>query len=152
LQHRMRIERATQIAQPRDRVWEFIADARNDPGWCGKVDSVEQLAGDGPGPGARYRVLHRPKPLRGPVELVMEVVEFDPPRRLRWREEDNDAVFDVVYDLAQRGDGTRLTQIDQIDWKIPRLLVPVGRFMVRRDLERQLAALKRLLEAPRSPA
>src|SRR3954467_7696721 len=116
----MRIERATQIAQPRDRVWEFIADARNDPGWCEKVDSVEQLAGDGPGPGARYRVLHRPKPLGGPVELVMEVVEFDPPRPRRGGEEDDDAVFDVVYALAQREGGPRLTKIDQIDWKISR--------------------------------
>jgi uncharacterized protein YndB with AHSA1/START domain len=146
LQHRMRIESTTEIAQPPRRVWDFIADARNDPRWCSKVDSVHQLEGQGPGPGARFQVLHRPKPLGGPVELTMDVIEFDPPRRLRWREEDDDAVFHVVYELEQQAGGTRLTQIDEIDWKISRLLLPVGRLMVQRDLRRQLAALKRLLE------
>ena len=142
----MRIERSTTIARPPERVWDLIADARNDPRWCHKVMSVEQVHGDGPGPGARYRVVHRPKPLRGPVDLTMEAVEFDPPRRLRWREEDDDAVFDVVYELEPGPGGTRLTQIDEIDWKIAKLAQPIGRFMVGRDLARQLAALKRLLE------
>jgi uncharacterized protein YndB with AHSA1/START domain len=142
----MRIERSTVIAAPPERVWEFIADARNDPRWCPKVESVEQVEGHGPHPGARYRAVHRPKPLRGPVDLTMEAVEFDPPRRLRWREEDDDGVFDVVYELEPEAGGTRLSQIDHIDWKISRLAFPIARFMVGRDLTRQLAALKRLLE------
>jgi uncharacterized protein YndB with AHSA1/START domain len=143
----MRIERSISIAAPPERVWDFIADAGNDPRWCHKVESVEQLEGHGPGPGARYRVQHRPKPLRGPVELSMEAVEFDPPRRLRWREEDDDAVFHVVYELEPEAGGCRITQIDHIDWKIRKLTQPIGRLMVGRDLSRQLAALKRLLEA-----
>ena len=31
-----------------EQVWEFVADARNDPRWCEKVVSVEQVAGEGP--------------------------------------------------------------------------------------------------------
>jgi uncharacterized protein YndB with AHSA1/START domain len=142
----MRIERSITVDRPPEQVWDFVADPRNDPRWCRKVDSVEQTEGGGPGRGARYLARHRPKPLRGPVDLTMEATEFDPPRRLRLREEDGDAVFDVVYELNEEAAGTRLTQIDHIDWKIPRVLQPIGRAMVGRDLQRQLEALKALLE------
>jgi hypothetical protein len=76
----------------------------------------------------------------------MEVVEFDPPRRLRWREEDEDGVFNVVYRLERTENGTRLGQIDDIEWKISRLAFPIARVMVSRDIARQLASLKRTLE------
>jgi hypothetical protein len=127
-------------------VWEFIADARNDPCWCEKVASVEQVTGQGPGPSAKYRVLHRPRPRRPPIELAMEVVEFEPPHRLRWREEDADAVFNVLYELEPEGAATRLSQVDDIDWKIPKPLRPIGRIMVSRDIRRQFGSLKHLLE------
>ena len=76
----------------------------------------------------------------------MEVVEYDPPRRLCWREEDEDGVFNVVYRLESTGGGTRLSQIDDIDWKISKLAFPIARMMVSRDMARQLASLKRRLE------
>jgi uncharacterized protein YndB with AHSA1/START domain len=145
----MHIEKTQDIARPPEEVWAFIADATNDPRWCHKVDSVDQVAGEGPGPGAKYRVLHRPRPRKPPSELVMEVVEYDQPRRLRWREEDEDAVFNVVYQLQSAGTGTRLSQIDDIHWKISKLALPIARMMVSRDMARQLASLKRTLEGSR---
>ena len=77
----------------------------------------------------------------------MEVMEFDRPRRLRWREEDKDGVFDVVYELERSEGGTRLAQIDNIEWRISKLAFPIARLMVSRDVARQLASLKRILEA-----
>jgi uncharacterized protein YndB with AHSA1/START domain len=143
----MHIEKTEDISRTPEEVWAFIADARNDPRWCHKVDSVEQVAGDGPGPAAKYRVVHRPRPRKPASELLMEVVEYDQPRRLRWREEDEDGVFNVVYRLQPTEGGTRLSQIDDIDWKISKLAFPIARMMVGRDMARQLAALKRMLEA-----
>ena len=142
----MHIEKSEEIARPPEEVWAFVADARNDPRWCHKVDSVEQVVGEGPGPGAKYRVLHRPRPRKPPAELIMEVVEHDPPGHLLWREEDEDAVFNVVYQLESTGNGTRLTQIDDIDWKISKLALPIARVMVSRDMARQLGSLKQKLE------
>ena len=142
----MRIEKSVTIARPPEQVWAFISDPRNDVRWCPKVIAVEQIAGDGPGADAKYRVMHRPRPLRAAVPLTMDVVEFDPPSRLRWREEDADAVFDVLYELAPRGSGTELRQIDDIDWKIGKAALPIARFMVSRDIERQFRSLKQLLE------
>jgi len=143
----MRLESTVTIVRPPDDVWEFIADPMNDPKWCEKVVSVEQVGGDGPGLGAKYRVLHRPKPLKRATELAMEVVEFDHPHRMRLREEDEDAVFNVAYELEPTGRDTRVSQIDEIDWKISKLALPLARVMVRRDLRRQFESLKHLLES-----
>jgi uncharacterized protein YndB with AHSA1/START domain len=143
----VRIEKTIAIARPVEEVWEFVVDARNDPQWCEKVVSVEQLAGDGPGRDARYRVMHSPRPFKPAVELTMDVVEFDPPHRLRWREEDADAVFDVVYELEPTASGTRIKQVDDIDWKIGKAALPIARLMVSRDIGRQFRSLKRLLES-----
>jgi uncharacterized protein YndB with AHSA1/START domain len=135
------------ISRPVEDVWAFIADARNDPRWCDKVESVDQVAGEGPGPDARYRVVHRPVSLKKPKELTVIVEELTRPTRLRLREEDDDGVFNVTYELEQAGEGTRLTQHDQIEWKIPRFQQPIARWMVSRDIANQFSALKRRLEA-----
>jgi uncharacterized protein YndB with AHSA1/START domain len=139
------IEKTIVINRPLKTVWGYIADGRNDPQWCDKVVSVDQVAGDGPGPNAIYHVVHRPVRKKRKV-LAVTVEEFDPPRWMRMREEDDDGVFNVAYDLEPAGEGTRLTQRDQIEWKIPRFQVPIARRMVSRDIENQFSALKRVLE------
>jgi uncharacterized protein YndB with AHSA1/START domain len=143
----MKIETTIVIARPREEVWEYIADARNDPQWCGKVESVHQVGGDGPGPDSSYRVIHRPIRFKRSKKLAVKVEEFSPPRRLRLREEDEDGVFNVTYDLESSREGTRLTQRDQIEWKIPKFQLPIARRMVSRDIQRQFSELKRRLEA-----
>jgi uncharacterized protein YndB with AHSA1/START domain len=140
------IEETILITRSPEAIWDYIGDARNDPNWCAKVVSVEQVSGDCPGPDARYRVIHRSARLKTPNELGVTVEEFDPPPRVRLREEDDDAVFDVTYELQSERGGTRLTQRDRIEWKIPRFQLRLARRMVTRDIEKQLAALKRVLE------
>ncbi len=143
----MRIGASIEIARPAEEVWALIADPRNDPQWCDHVISVEQVAGDGPELDARYDVVHRPIRLRGPKSLSMAVTEYEPPRRMGLREEDDDAIFEVTYELAKSGAGTRLTQTDDIEWKIPFPGPQIGRLWVNRGIRYQLAALKRVLEA-----
>ena len=142
----MRLQATISINRTPEDVWTFIADPRNDPQWCDKVESVEQVSGQAPGSGARYEVLHRPVRFRKPKTLSVSIEEWNPPHRLRMREEDDDAVFDVTYRRAPEGDGTNLTQIDEIDWKVPFPGPQIGRRMVQRDIERQFAALRRVLE------
>ena len=143
----MGIEKAVVIELPPAELWAFVADLRNDHRWCPKVQSVEQVEGDGPGPDASYRVIHRPIRLKKPKPLAVTVEEFEPPQRMRMREEDDDAVFEVTYELPPAEGGPLLTQRDQIAWKIPKFQLPLARRMVSRDIENQLSALKRLLEA-----
>jgi uncharacterized protein YndB with AHSA1/START domain len=142
----MEIEKTIVIARPIEDVWDFIADLRNDPHWCEKVESVDQVSGEGPGPAARYRVTHRPIRLKKPKELTVTIEEYSPPSSMRLREEDDDGVFNVTYELEPVAEGTRITQHDRIEWKIPRFQHPIARRMVSRDIAGQLEALKRRLE------
>jgi hypothetical protein len=52
----------------------------------------------------------------------------------------------VVYQLESTASGTPLSQLDDIDWKISKLALPIARMMVSRDMARQLASLKRMLD------
>jgi uncharacterized protein YndB with AHSA1/START domain len=128
-----RIEKTILLRIPPEEVWAYISDPRNDPRWCKKVLSVEQIGGDRPGPGARYRVIHRPTRLKRPKRLEVTIEEFDPPQRMRMREEDDDGVFDVTYVLEPTGARTRLTQHDEIAWKISWPQHPLANGMVGRD-------------------
>lgn len=142
----MKLERSIEIAQPIDAVFEFVADARNDPAWCTKVRSVEQVEGDGPGPGARYRVVHRPIPLRPPRELDMTCLAWEPPQRIEWREDDGVDVFEVTYELVATAAGTRMTQCSAFTLGAPVPAHPILRWGIGRDVAKQLRALKRELE------
>ena len=68
------------------------------------------------------------------------------------REENGEGVFSVTYgleqshDMERSGESTRLTQRDRIEWKVPKLQIPIARRMVGRDIENQLLTLKSLLE------
>jgi uncharacterized protein YndB with AHSA1/START domain len=136
-----RVEESIEIARAPGFVWDFLADPVNDPRWCSKVKLVEAIA-DG-----RWRAIHKPVPLRPPMELTLEHLQLQRPERLALRQEDDASIFDVEYRLQPSGDGTRFTQVSVFAWKrLPRLLQGTFARGVRRDVRAQLRALKRLLE------
>lgn len=142
----MQIVRDIHIARPVEEVFAFVSEPSNDPAWCRKVLSVQQTGGSGPGPGSSYRVVHRPIPLRPAREMAFTCLDWSPPHRIEWREDDRDDVLHVTYRLASDGDGTRFTQDDDARLGAPRVLHPVIRHGIGHDVSRQLHALKRLLE------
>lgn len=149
------IRARTEIDRPIDEVFAYVADSTNDPAWCDSVLECEQVAGDGPGLGARYRAVHQPGPKASRLDL--EVIEYDPPRRIAWRQEDDAGTFHVSYDLESvPGGGTRLVQTDETSWHgVFRLLAPLLHWAIRRTLPKQFAALREVLEgdtAVASPA
>jgi uncharacterized protein YndB with AHSA1/START domain len=137
----MRVGESIEIGRPREAVWDFVSDPANDPRWCRKVKSVEP-AGE-----RRWRVVHKPVPLRPAMELTLQLLELQPPERLTLRQEDEASVFEVEYRLENSARGTRFTQISEFEWKrLPRLLHGTFARGVRRDIRAQLRALKRHLE------
>ena len=120
-----------------DDVFEYLADRGHDRAWWRDVEGVEQLVGDGPGPGALYAVT-----LRRGRRVTATCVEYDPAGRLAWREEDRaGGAARVVYDLASAWTATRVTRTEAP--------VPAGAFARRRRtraVTRALAALVRALE------
>jgi hypothetical protein len=81
------------------------------------------------------------------MELVVEQLDEEPPRRLTLREEDDVSIFRVEYRLETTRTGARLTQASEFEWKrLPRFLHGTFSRGVRRDVRGQLRALKVLLE------
>lgn len=138
----MRVEEGVEIERPPADVWAVIADPSHDTRWCPKVKSVQVVAPH------RWRVMHKPVPLRPAVVLDVEHLSLEEPSRLAMREEDEASTFEVEYRLQPTPRGTRLTQTSDFEWKkLPRFLHGTFKRGVRRDVRRQLRELKRLLEA-----
>jgi hypothetical protein len=144
----MRIERKVTIKRPIGEVFAFVSDARNDPEWCEKVRSVKQNKGRGPGPGARYVVIHRPIPMAPERRMDYTCRAWDPPHRIEWHERDGSDEIEVVYELEDVGGATRLTQRDEVHRiGVPTLLKPIMKRGIGRDISHQLKTLKALLES-----
>jgi hypothetical protein len=138
----VRVEESIDIARAAEDVWDFVADPVNDLRWCRKVKTVEAVGS------RRWKVLHKPVPLRPAKELWLDQLELDRPRMLTMREEDDSSMFRVEYRLVPSGSGTRFTQVSEYEWKTPpRLLHRTFERGVRRDVRGQLQALKRRLES-----
>ena len=138
----MLIEREVEIARPVEDVFAFVADPRNDPLWCRKVQSVEHVS-DG-----RYTVVHRPVPLRPAREMDLHVVASEPPHRMETTQDDGADVFRVTYELEPAPAGTRLRQRSEASiGAVPKPLHPLWRHGIGRDVARQLRDLKKLLES-----
>ena len=144
----MEIEREITIDRPIEAVFDFVADSRNDPQWCPKVKSVEQVEGAGPGEGARYAVVHKPVPGRPARDLDLRCVAVDRPRRIELTQDDGTDSFRVTYELSEAGGGTRIVQRSDADiGAVPRVLYPLWKHGIGRDVARQLRELKKQLEA-----
>lgn len=129
------------IARPAETVWDFVSNPSNEARWCRKVKAVEPVGN------RRWRVVHKPVPLRPATELMVEHLELTPPQRLTMLEEDAASVFRVEYRLLPGPTGTRFTQVRNFEWKeLPHILHRPFARGVRRDMRRQLQALKRILE------
>lgn len=130
-------QETVEIPRSPQEVWDFVVDPANDVQWCGKVRSVE------PDGERRWVVMHKPVPLRPPIELILEQRELDEPRRLAIRQEDEVSVFEVEYRLEPTQSGTRFTQISEFEWKkLPRFLHGTFERGVQRDVRQQLRALR----------
>jgi hypothetical protein len=143
----MRIERSTLISMRIDLVFAFVAEPHNDPLWCPKVQQIEQTCGDGPAPGAEYRVVHRPVPFLPARQMTYTLTAWDPPHRIQWHEDDGRDLIDVTYALEAVKDQTRFTQTDEAKLSAPRILHPVMRAGIGHDIAAQLRRLRRYLEA-----
>jgi Polyketide cyclase / dehydrase and lipid transport len=99
------VPRAPEVVIDRhiDDVFAFLADLTNAPRWAAGVVSVDQVAGDGPGPGALYHVLRRVRGRRRRTAVVC--VEWEPPKRVAWREDGDE----VTYELESVWTATRVT-------------------------------------------
>lgn len=131
-----------------DRVFAYVADPRNDPEWVDTTPRVEQVDGDGPVVGARYEY---DQTVGRDVTGAITITDIAAPSWMAFRVEDPLRVSRIEYHLrpTKRGDGCILEQCSFAWYRSLKLrrwwMQPVVRFMVRRQLNKQLRMLKAAL-------
>jgi carbon monoxide dehydrogenase subunit G len=131
-----------EIEAPIERVFDYVSDARNEPGWLPGAKSVEKV-GDGlVGLGTQFDGNYA---RAGRVSL--EIVAFDRPNRLTFRARSRIVDFDDAIELGERDGRTRLTARMTAQ---PRGLMRLVGPLMARTMRQQFAAnwvhLKRALE------
>ncbi|MEW1810332.1 SRPBCC family protein [Pseudarthrobacter phenanthrenivorans] len=102
------VEESAVIARPPQEVFDFLSKFDNTAAYDSSVTASEQV-GDGPvGMGTRGRGTS--KILGRRFDWTVEVVEFDPPRRMVSRSVEGKLNFTVTFTLEPADGGTRVTQ------------------------------------------
>ncbi len=147
-----RIEGETVIARPPEEVFDFVADECNEPSFNPRMVHVERVS-DGPvGAGTEFLAIST---ARGrSVDMVIELTEYDRPRRLG--SVTHTATADIRGTLTFEPDpqGTRMhwTSDVQPSGMAARLFAPLIGFLGRRQEAEIWAGLKRCLERPEHSA
>jgi len=130
----------TRIACPPERVFDLLADLRNDTQWNSRVSRAELRSPEPIGLGSRFAIVN------GGTAYDVTVTGYDRPSRLEV-EASGKPDLTIAYTFTATDDGTELES--EFDFR-PRgalkvlftLLAPV----IRRDVPKQHASLKALCE------
>lgn len=138
------------INRPVDKVFDFVADARNEPRYNPKMLSAEKTT-DGPiGVGTRFR--DQTTSMGRPVEILIEIKSYDRPRRLTSsiRLPSMDIQGILTFDPAPGGTRMRWSW-DVAPHGVLKLMTPVVAQMGRRQEKAIWSCLKQYLEAQQMP-
>jgi uncharacterized membrane protein len=136
------VDADVQVALPRQRVFDLMADARNEPTWNSHM-SRQDLVSPGPvGAASEFATVYRGQ------QYAVTFARYEPPSAL---------TFDVVgrpmrilgaLEFAEAGDGTRVSgRFELRPNGFMKLVLPVMGATVRKDFQEQLASFKRFCEA-----
>ena len=134
------------IAAPVEEVFDLVADERTEPRYNPRIARAEKIS-DGPvGRGSRFVVEPRRAGARG--RMLVEVLEFDRPRRLHHAIHASYLEVDGTLTFEDTGGATRL----RWDWEIDlvggmRIMSPVLALVGSRWERRNWIGLKQYVEA-----
>ena len=137
------------IALPRERVADFAADPNNVPAWYENIKSIEWKTPVAVAVGSKVAfVAHF---LGRRIAYTYEIVEYVPRRRLVMRTAEGPFPMETTYTWETVAGGTKMTLRNRgVPSGFSMLAAPFMSMAMRRANKKDLAALKRLLEA--SPA
>ena len=130
-----------------DAVWDLVSDPHHLPRWWPQVQRVEEVTGD-----AWTKVLRSPKGRT--VRADYTRVEWQPPKRIVWRQEIEESPFERIMSdsryqllLEPDGEGTRVKLAHRTRLRgFARFGVIQVRLATRRTLDGALEGLARLAE------
>ena len=142
---------AIAIDRPPAIVMAFTSDPTNDPAWIGGIRYVEILS---PGPVGAGTIVKRAASFLGRrINYTTEITELEPGVRLTMTSVAGPFPLTVTYGFEPTTAGTRMTIRNTGDPKgLFRLTKPLLKAAIRRNVTRDLAVLKSLLETADPPA
>jgi uncharacterized membrane protein len=133
------------IDRPIQDVFEFIADQAKTTQWCLALAECE-LTTDGELAEGSERVVAR-KMLGMSFKWTYDCESFKPPTHIAWRSVGGRLPMLDYYDLTEQGDSTLVEHTADIEkMGVLRLLQPIMRRKGEKDLNKDLVALKALME------
>jgi Polyketide cyclase / dehydrase and lipid transport len=144
------IEVQTDIRRPAEQVFDYASDPANEPEWNIRMTRLEKLTSGPVGVGARYRMQFT----QGPP-AISECVRFQRPQS--WEHAGESKILASTFGgrVVPAGNGCHLQLRMQICPRgLLQLALPLLRRRMRRELARDLAAIKARLEGtgPDAPA
>jgi uncharacterized protein YndB with AHSA1/START domain len=136
----VRIDATTRIACPPERVFDTLADMRNETKWHSRVSSAELRSGEPVGLGSRFAVVN------GGSSYDVTITAHDRPTRLTF-EASGKPDLTLVYTFSPADGGTELHS--DFDFRPRGALKVVFALMgplIRRSVPKETASLKALCE------
>jgi uncharacterized protein YndB with AHSA1/START domain len=134
------------VARPPGEVFRFVADARNRPLWDGGVESEELTSPEPIAVGSTLRT--RMRSMGRELEYLWEIVEHDPPSRVRVESTAGPFPTTLVWEVGEHPEGSRATfAVTGHPGGAMRLLQPLIARNTAKNLERSFPRLKEVLES-----
>jgi uncharacterized protein YndB with AHSA1/START domain len=130
------VTRARTVAAPRERIWELVSDPFHLPRWWPSVARVEDATAL-----AWTSVLKTPR--GATVRADYSRTDYDPPRRIGWRQELEESPFERVFSSASTAvsldaQGEASTRVELTAEERLRGRYRLGGWLVRRAARRRL--------------
>jgi hypothetical protein len=136
----MQVNARTGIVCPPERVFDTLADLRNETQWNTRVSSAELRSPEPIGPGSRFAIVN------GGTPYDVTIAAHDRPSRLVLEASGNPDLT-IVYRFTPTGEGTQLeSDFDFRPRGALKLLFPLLAPVIRRDVPKQYASLKAFCE------
>ena len=133
------------IDRPPAEVFAFVTDFRNDNLWWKSVIHTEKVTPGDIAVGTQF--IQDSKVLFVVIKGHLEVLEWNPPRLVRYRNESSNLLYDLLYQFDAEGSGTRFTLEASLEMKgALRLLKPITMQTLHGKLRTYFGLLKDVLE------
>jgi hypothetical protein len=134
------------IAQPVERISAYAANPDNAPAWYENIKSVEWKTPAVLAPGSKIAFVADFLGRR--MAYTYEIVEYVPGRRVVMRTAEGPFPMETTYTWEAVSGGTRMILRNRgVPTGFSRLVAPFMRMAMRRANRKDLAALKRLMDA-----
>jgi carbon monoxide dehydrogenase subunit G len=145
----VRVEQTFLVQRPPEVVFDYVTNPANLAEWQTSKTSVEQLT-DGP-PRLGTRVRERTKAGRKEFEQLVEFTEFVRPERVHVHVVEGPYPVDGRWSFEPDGDATRVHFVAEGELRgAMRVLQPVAKVLIGRQMASHHRNLRRNLEAPAS--